>query len=90
MGYVIFLNQKLQKIKRIGLKKMQLHRTFLAKPKVSGLALIKSGIFSAAKNKLRPAIISIIAVKKKKFSHYFLSNIESPNKIIAINAGRKA
>jgi hypothetical protein len=39
----------------------------LAKPIVNGLALIKSGIFSAAKNKARPARISIIAVKRKNF-----------------------
>lgn len=39
----------------------------LAKPIVNGLALIKSGIFSAAKNKLIPARISIIAVKRKNF-----------------------
>ena len=39
----------------------------LAKPIVNGLALIKSGIFSAAKNKARPARISIIDVKRKNF-----------------------
>ena len=39
----------------------------LAKPMVSGLALIKSGVLSAAKNKARPARISTIAVKRKKF-----------------------
>ena len=39
----------------------------LAKPMVSGLALIKSGIFSVAKNKARPARISTIAVKRKNF-----------------------
>ena len=39
----------------------------LAKPIVRGLELIKSGIFSAAKNNTKPARISIIAVKRKNF-----------------------
>ena len=39
----------------------------LAKPIVRGLALLNSGIFSAAKNNTNPARISITAVKRKNF-----------------------
>lgn len=63
----IFKSKNFQENKAYRPKENAATPYILAKPIVSGLALIKSGIFSAAKNKLRPAIISIIAVKRKNF-----------------------